>query len=82
MDQTKLQRGDQAKNLVLQTVQESGVPPRLLFSWVIWLNQYYQNETILPSLIVMHQSRMVTLALVNPKFDYEALIGIIAMGRV
>lgn len=74
---------NQAKNIVLQTVQESGVPPQTFVQLGSLAEQVFQNKQLYPQFVdAVIKSGMADPGELDPKFDYEALIGIIAMGRV
>ena len=74
---------NQAKQVVLQTVQESGVPPGTFVQLKQMAEQVLKNKQLYPQFVdAVIKTGMADPGELDPKFDYEALIGIIAMGVV
>ena len=74
---------NQAKQVVLQTVQESGVPSETFVQLKQMAEQVLKNKQLYPQFVdAVIKTGMADPGELDPKFDYEALINIIAMGVV
>ena len=77
------QGADSAKQVVMQTVQESGIPPQVYVQLGEMAEAVLKDKSLYPQFA----DQMIRIGVADPddftnKIDYQILISIIAMGRV